>query len=276
MSDKVIIGLAQFPVTDNLEENLARGTVMAEKAALNGAAFVGYTELAFRPFFPQFHWEQKYFQWGEPFHGPTVRHFHEMAKSLRIDCAVNFFERASRGQFYDTTAICRADGQVLGPIRMMHVAEEPGYNEKYYYWPGDTRPTVYDLGDLKLGVAICYDRHFPEYTRALALQGADLIFSPFAGTESDPMALYEIEMQALAFQNQVFVACVNRVGKEPKSTFAGGSFVVSPAGEIIARAERRSSQLLLCELDLALVEEMRLRRPFLRDRRPSVYRDFFP
>ena len=276
MSDTITIALAQFPVTDNLEENLIRGTMMAEQAAIKGAVFIGFTELAFRPFFPQFRWQNQYFQWGESLDGPTVSHFLKVAKSTNIDCAVNFFERAGRGQYFDTTMICRPDGQVLGPVRMMHTAEEPGYNEKFYYWAGDTPPQVFDLGYAKIGVAICYDRHFPEYTRSLVLNGADIIFSPFAGLEADPMDLYEIEMQGLAFQNQVYVACVNRVGQEEQANFAGGSFVVSAQGEVISRAPKNEQHLLLCDIDLDLIENTRIRRPFLRDRQPALYKAFWP
>ena len=274
MADIVRIALAQFAVTDDLQENLARGTIMAEQAAMKGARFIGYTELAFRPFFPQVRWEKAYFDWAETLDGPTVSHFLKVAQANQIDCAINFFEKAGRGRFYDTTVICRPNGEVLGPIRMAHTAEEPGYNEKFYYWAGDTPPKTYDLGYMKVGVAICYDRHFPEYTRPLVLQGADLIFSPFAGMEADPMELYEVEMRGLAFQNQVYVACVNRVGEEQHSTFAGGSFVVDPDGQVMERAPRGESHLLLCDLDLERIDEYRVKRPFLRDRRPEFYRRF--
>jgi N-carbamoylputrescine amidase len=120
-------------------------------------------------------------------------------------------------------------------------------------------------------VAICYDRHFPEYTRQLVLRGAEIIFTPFAGLVNDPLKMYEIEMQGLAFQNQVFVAAVNRVGKEPAVEFIGGSFIVDPSGEVIARAPRGEEKLLLVDCDLSRLEEMRQVRPFLRDRRPEVY-----
>jgi N-carbamoylputrescine amidase len=162
-------------------------------------------------------------------------------------------------------------GPALGPVRMMHIAEEPGFNEKFYYWSGNTPPRVFDLGGVKIGVAICYDRHFPEYMRQLVLQGAEIIFTPFAGLASDPLKMYEIEMQGTAFQNQVFIAAVNRVGKEPTVEFVGGSFVVDPSGEVISRAPRGEEKLLLVDCELSRIEEMRQARPFLRDRRPEAY-----
>ncbi|MFQ5627773.1 MAG: nitrilase-related carbon-nitrogen hydrolase [bacterium] len=271
---KIKIALAQFAATEDLEANLVKGESMAGEAARAGASFCGFTELAFRRFFPQHRADAQYFEWAETLDGPTVTRFLSIAKEAGIDCAANFFERAGGGRFYDTTVICRSNGQVLGPVRMMHTAEEPGYNEKYYYWAGDTPPLVFDLGYAKIGVAICYDRHFPEYTRALVLQGADIIFSPFAGLVEDPLDMYEIEMQGLAFQSQVFVACVNRVGQEEISTFAGSSFVVAPDGHVLRRAPRDKEHLLVADLDISEIEKCRIKRPFLRDRRSRFYREF--
>lgn len=271
----VKFALAQFAVSEVFETNLAKGEAIAREVAASGAQFIGFTELAFRRFFPQHRADAQYFDWAETLDGPTVRRFLSISKEAGIDCAVNFFERAGGGKFYDTTVICRPNGDVLGPVRMMHAAEEPGYNEKYYYWSGDTPPQVFDLCYAKIGVAICYDRHFPEYTRALVLQGADIIFAPFAGLVDDPLEMYEIEMQGLAFQNQVFVACVNRVGEEEISTFAGGSFIVAPDGQVLSRAPRNEDHLLMVELDLGEIEKYRIKRPFLRDRRPRFYREFF-
>lgn len=274
MAETFHIALAQFPASADLQQNLVRGSKMVQQAAEQGAAFIGFTELAFREFFPKHRARYDYFAWGETLDGPTVTHFSELAEKYGIDCAINFFEHAGRGRYYDATVICRPDGSVLGPVRMMHAAEEPGYNEKFYYWPGDTPPQIFDLGYAKVGVAICYDRHFPEYTRPLVLQGAELIFSPFAGLATDPLDLYVIEMQALAFQNQVYVACVNRVGKEGEMAYAGGSFVIGADSSVLAQAPRDEAFLLLAEIDLCRIDALRLQRPFLRDRRPRFYREF--
>lgn len=270
------LALAQMAVRESLDATLAAAEEEVRAAAQAGARLIGFAELAFRPFFPQFHADARYFEWAEPLDGPTVQRFRAIARETGVDCAINFFERAGGGRYFDTTVIVRPTQEVIGPVRMMHAAEEPGYNEKYYYWPGDTPPRVYDLGYIQLGVAICYDRHFPEYTRSLVLQGAGLIFSPFAGLLSDPLPQYEIEMQGLAFQNQVYVACVNRVGREKHSHFAGGSFVVHPSGDVLVRAPHDSDHLLLADVDPGEIEKYRTQRPFLRDRRPRFYREFFP
>jgi N-carbamoylputrescine amidase len=259
-------------VTENLAANQQKGLDWVEQAANEGAHIICFTELGLLPFFPQYRAEKKFFQWAESLDGPTVKKFAEAAISENIHILLNIFERANAGEYYDSTVLLRGSGgPTLGPVRMMHIAEEPGFNEKFYYWPGNTPPQVFDLDGVKIGVAICYDRHFPEYMRQLVLQGAEIIFTPFAGLATDPLKMYEIEMQGTAFQNQVFIAAVNRVGKEPAAEFIGGSFVVDPAGEVIARAPHREEKLLLVDCDLSRIEEMRQVRPFLRDRRPEVY-----
>jgi N-carbamoylputrescine amidase len=272
MPKSLRLTLAQMAVTENLAVNQQKGLDWVKQAANEGAQIICFTELGLLPFFPQYRAEKKFFQWAEAIDGPTVKKFVEAAASENIHILLNIFERAGAGEYYDATVLLPATGGApLGPVRMVHTAEEPGFNEKFYYWSGNTPPQVFDLNGIKIGVAICYDRHFPEYTRQLVLRGAEIIFTPFAGLVNDPLKMYEIEMQGLAFQNQVFVAAVNRVGKEPAVEFIGGSFIVDPSGEVIARAPRGEEKLLLVDCDLSRLEEMRQVRPFLRDRRPEVY-----
>jgi N-carbamoylputrescine amidase len=272
MPDSIRLALAQMAVSENLEANLQKGLDWVKQAVQAGAQIICFSELGLLPFFPQYRTEKKYFQWAEASDGPTVRKFGDAALLNDIHVLLNFFERANVGEYYDSTVLLRGSGgPTAGPVRMMHTAEEPGFNEKFYYWPGNTPPQVFALGEVKIGVAICYDRHYPEYMRQLVVQGAEIIFTPFAGLVNDPLKMYEIEMQGTAFQNQVFIAAVNRVGKEPAVEFIGGSFVIDPAGEVIARAPRCEEKLLLIDCDLSRIEEMRQVRPFLRDRRPEVY-----
>jgi N-carbamoylputrescine amidase len=277
MPNSIRLAFAQMAATENLAANQQKGLDWVKQAAQAGTQIICFTELGLLPFFPQYRAEKKYFQWAEAIDGPTVKKFAEAAVSENIHILLNIFERAGAGEYYDSTVLLKATGgPALGPVRMMHIAEEPGFNEKFYYWPGNTLPQVFDVDGVKIGVAICYDRHFPEYTRQLVLQGAEIIFAPFAGLVNDPIKMYEIEMQGLAFQNQVFVAAVNRVGKEQTVEFIGGSFVVDPAGEVIARAPLGEDKLLLVDCDLSRIEEMRQVRPFLRDRRPEVYASSLP
>jgi len=272
MPNSIRLALAQMAASEDLEANRQRGLDWVKQAAQAGAQIICFTELGLLPFFPQYRAEKKFFQWAEALDGPTVQRFREVAQREHIHILLNIFERANAGGYYDATVLLKADGgPTLGPVRMMHIAEEPGFNEKFYYWPGNTLPQVFALDVVKIGVAICYDRHFPEYMRQLVLLGAEIIFTPFAGLVNDPIKMYEIEMQGAAFQNQVFIAAVNRAGKEPTVEFIGGSFVVDPAGEVMARGPRGEEKLLLVDCDLSRIEEMRQARPFLRDRRPEVY-----
>ena len=275
MSKVIRIALAQMSVGNDLNANREKGLAWVQQAAQQGAQIICFSEVGLLPFFPQHRSEKKFFQWAEALDGPSVELFRAAAQRENIHILLNIFERAGAGEYYDTTVLLRArDGAVLGPVRMMHIAEEPCFNERFYYWPGNTPPQVFDLGGVKIGVAICYDRHYPEYTRPLVLQGAEIVFAPFAGVAQDPLDMYEIEMQGFSFQNQVFVAAVNRVGKEATVKFVGGSFAVDPAGKILARAPLGKEKLLLADCELSRIEELRQTRMFLRDRRPEKYRAF--
>jgi len=272
MPDSIRIALAQMAVTDDLEANRQKGLEWVERASQAGAQIICFAELGLLPFFPQHRTERKFFQWAEPIDGSTVQLYAEAARQHHIDILLNLFERADPGEYYDSTVVLASDGGALPPpVRMIHIAEEPGFNERYYYWPGNIAPRIFELPGAKIGIAICYDRHFPEYLRRLVTLGAEIIFAPFAGTARDPIEMYEIEMRGVAFQNQVFIAAVNRVGKEATVEFAGNSFVVDPAGEVSARGVVGDEELLITECDLSRIEEMRQVRPFLRDRRPELY-----
>jgi N-carbamoylputrescine amidase len=155
---------------------------------------------------------------------------------------------------------------------MVHITDYPCFHEQGYYAPGDRGAPVYETAHGRLGVAICYDRHYPEYMRALALAGAEVVFVPQAGALDEwPEGLYEAEMRVASFQNGYFSALVNRVGPEARLDFAGESFVCDPGGRVLARAGRGSEELLVCDLDLESVANSHARKLFLRDRRPGLY-----
>jgi N-carbamoylputrescine amidase len=169
-----------------------------------------------------------------------------------------------------------ADGALLGRTRMVHITDYEGFHEQGYYTPGDTGVPVYETRAGKLGVAICYDRHYPEYMRALALGGAELVVVPQAGAVDEwPEGLYEAEMRVAAFQNGYYAALCNRVGKEERLDFAGESFVCAPDGRVIARAGQGTDEILYADVDLAEVGRSHAHQLFLKDRRPELYRDWF-
>jgi N-carbamoylputrescine amidase len=165
-----------------------------------------------------------------------------------------------------------ADGSILGVTRMVHITDYEGFHEKDWYHPGDRGAPVYATRAGRVGVAICYDRHYPEYMRALGVAGAEVVCVPQAGTLGEwPEGMYEAELRATAFQNGYFVALCNRVGREGGLVFSGESFVVDPEGRVVTRAARGEPELAVVEVDLDLSARSTARRLFWRDRRPELY-----
>jgi N-carbamoylputrescine amidase len=184
---------------------------------------------------------------------------------------LNLFERDG-DLTYDSSPVIDADGTLLGRTRMVHITDYPCFHEQGYYTPGDTGAPVYSTRVGHIGVAICYDRHYPEYMRALALAGAQLVIVPQAGAVDEwPEGLYEAEMRVAAFQNGYYTALCNRVGEEECLTFAGESFVCDPAGRVVGRAPTLEDSILYADLDLDKADSSHARELFLRDRRPELY-----
>jgi N-carbamoylputrescine amidase len=184
---------------------------------------------------------------------------------------LNLYERAAHGTF-DSSPVIDADGRLLGVTRMTHITEYACFHEQGYFDRGDTGAAVYDTRVGKLGVCICYDRHYPEMMRALALNGADLVIVPQAGVPGEwPDGLYEAELQVAAFQNGYFTALCNRVGQEDVLKFAGESFVCGPDGRVMARAPAGEDHILYADIDLAEARGSHARRLFLQHRRPELY-----
>src|SRR5438093_5835316 len=218
-------------------DNVARGLRAFETAARAGAQLVGFAELAFEPFYPQTPAGPASRAPAESVPGPLTDAFAAKARELGVVAVLNLFERDGDRTF-DCSPVIDADGTLIGRTRMVHITEYACFHETGYYTPGDTGAPVYQTKAGRIGVAICYDRHYPEYMRALAVGGADLVAVPQAGTVGEwPEGLYEAEMRVAAFQNGYYVALCNRVGKEERLTFAGESFVCGPDGRVIARAE---------------------------------------
>ena len=210
-----------------------------------------------------------YEQLAEPVPGPTTDAFGALARRLGVVVVLNLFERDG-DRCYDTSPVIDADGTLLGRTRMVHITDYPGFHEQDYYTPGDTGTPVYDTRCGRIGIAICYDRHFPEYMRALALGGADLVLVPQAGTVGEwPEGLFEAEMRVAAFQNGYFVGLCNRVGADGTLTFAGESFVATPEGTILARAPQGEEHILIADVDLTATGRSHARRLFFPDRRPN-------
>jgi N-carbamoylputrescine amidase len=190
----------------------------------------------------------------------------------------NLYEAAGDGRYYDSSPVFDADGSLLGIVRMIHITDYACFHERAYYTPGDRGAPVFATRAGRIGVAICYDRHYPEYMRALGVRGAEVVVIPQAGALDEwPEGLYEAEVRTAAFQNGYFAALCNRVGAEDKLTFSGESFVVDPDGRVIATGKKLAKlaeDLVIADLDLSQVPKSHARRLFWRDRRPELYADW--
>lgn len=266
------IALVQQHATLDREDNVRRGLEAFKIAAESGAELIAFAELAFYRFLPQTQATPQELKKAEPIPGPTTEKFAQLTKKYGVVAVLNTFESDGE-RTYDASPVIDADGTLLGVTRMVHIMEGLGFYEKGYYTPGDKMSFVYETQVGRVGVAICYDRHYPEYMRNLALQGAELVIVPQAGALGEwPDGIFEGELQVAAFQNGYFAALVNRVGKEENLHFSGESYVVDPFGTVIARAPQDKDFILYAECDLDKIPESPARKFFLRDRRPDFYR----
>jgi predicted amidohydrolase len=270
----VRIALAQHRATSDVAENLRRLLRTMEEARRQGAELFCVPELALMPFFPQFARHDGAAGYAEPIPGPTSDRIAAKARELGLVTVFNMYEAAD-GRFFDSSPVYDADGSLCGVTRMVHITEYACFHERAYYAEGDRGAPVYATAIGRIGVAICYDRHFPEYMRALGVHGAQLVVIPQAGALDEwPEGMYEAEVRTAAFQNGYFTALCNRVGAEERLTFAGESFVVAPTGEVLARGTRLGEELLVADLDLSACERSPARTLFWRDRRPELYPDW--
>jgi N-carbamoylputrescine amidase len=267
----VKVALVQQSATVDREANVRRGLEALGRAAAEGAQVVAFAELAFEPFHPQRPAGAEVLSLAETVPGPLTERFASRAAELGVVVVLNLYERDG-DRAYDCSPVIDADGALLGRTRMIHITDYPCFHEQGYYTPGDTGAPVYRTKAGTIGVAICYDRHYPEYMRALALGGADLVIVPQAGALDEwPEGLYEGEMRVAAFQNGYFVALCNRVGREDCLTFAGESFVCAPDGSVVARAAAMQELILYADIDPADAQSSYARRLFMQHRRPELY-----
>ena len=268
------IALVQQHASSDTAENLARGLKHFDEAAAAGAALVCFAELAFEPFYPQHVAAGDVIGRAQTIPGPITDAFVERARRHGVVAVLNLFERDGARTF-DSSPVIDADGRLLGVTRMLHITDFPCFHEQGYYTPGDTGVPVYQTRVGRVGVSICYDRHYPEVMRALALNGAELVVVPQAGAVGEwPEGLYEGEMRVAAFQNGYFTALCNRVGKEDTLDFSGESFVCGPDGEVLARAPKSADAILYADIDLAATAKSNARRLFMKHRRPQLYADW--
>jgi predicted amidohydrolase len=266
------IALVQQHAGPDPGANRARGEAAFLEAVRNGANLVAFAELAFTRFYPQFPAVPGSALLAEPVPGPTTDLFCALARETNTVAVLNLFERDG-GKTFDSSPVIDADGSLLGVARMVHIMEGPRFHERGYYARGDRNDFVFSTAAGRIGVAICYDRHFPEYMRGLRLAGAEIVVIPQAGAVGEwTPGIFEAELQVAAFQNGYFAALVNRVGREEELEFAGESFVVDPDGAVLARAPAGGDHILYADCDLTKIAASHAARHFLGDRRPGVYR----
>jgi len=245
------------------------------QAAQAGARIVCLQEIFYGPYFCA-EQQTRWYDFTEPIpDGPTIRLMQEQARRHRLALVVPIYEREQEGIYYNTAAVIGADGGYLGKYRKTHIPHvAPGFWEKFYFRPGNLGYPVFDLGFARIGVYICYDRHFPEGARALGLNGAEIVFNPSATIAGLSEHLWKLEQPAHAVANGYFIGAINRVGVEAPwniGEFYGSSYFCDPRGQIFAQASRDADEVLTADLDLDMIREVRNTWQFYRDRRPDLY-----
>lgn len=272
------VALIQMSVSPNLNTHLKKVIRQIEEAARAGAQIVCLEELFKTVYFPQKK-DPKNFALAESIPGETTNQLALIAKKNRIVLIVPIFEKFKR-KYFNSCVVIDADGKLLGTYRKMHIPDDPGFYEKYYFSPGDRGFKLFRTKYAKIGVLICWDQWFPEAARTLALQGADVLFYPTAigwdvkRTDSDmeiERNAWETIQRSHAIANGVYVASVNRVGRENGLQFWGSSFVSGPFGEMIARGSRDKDEILYANCTFSRIQEMRKAWPFFRDLRINQY-----
>jgi len=276
-AETVRLAVVQMSCSHVLEENLAKAEAFVREAASRGTNIVLLQELFENLYFPQLEREEL-FGLAFPVEGhPFLERFSKLAAELGVVLPVSFFEHAGQA-YFNSLAMIDADGRVLGHYRKSHIPDGPGYEEKYYFNPGDSGFKTWRTRFGNVGVGICWDQWFPEAARIMALKGADLLLYPTAiGSEPeeagaiDTRDLWRRAMLGHAVSNVAYVAAANRVGTEGGTTFYGSSFISDFAGELLADADRTSEGVFTADLDLALARRQRAGWGFFRDRRPDLY-----
>ena len=262
--------LIQMAASMEKKENLDRAEALLREAHQRGAQVACLQEMFATWFFAQ-KLDPQYQALAEPLDGQTVSRMRAVARALGMIVVVPFYERAMPGELYNSAALVDAGGAVLGVYRKHHIPMSSHFQEKAYFRPGNAGYPVFETPVGRLGIMICYDRHFPEAARSLGLNGAEVVFVPTATTTRGfSRSVWEAELRGHAIANGFFVGGVNRVGTEFESQYYGASVFIDPIGQVIAQAGDKD-EVLVADLDPARLEEVRLKWPFYRDRRPDSY-----
>ena len=273
----ISVGLVQMACSPDASKNLEKAVDSIRAAAKQGAQIICLPELFLTQYFCQTE-DPDNFSLAEPLPGPTSTTLSNLAKELQVVLIVPLFEKRTQGIYHNTAIVIDADGSIAGTYRKMHIPDDPCFFEKFYFTPGDTGFKSFSTRYGKVGVLICWDQWFPEAARLTVLSGAQFLFYPTAIGYQDKdakvsqqqISAWETIQKSHAISNGVFLASVNRVGREKALTFWGKSFICNPFGEVIGQAEDEP-QILIAKCPLSEIESTRQNWPFLRDRRVDAY-----
>ena len=273
----ISVGLVQMACSPDASKNLEKAVDSIRAAAKQGAQIICLPELFLTQYFCQTE-DPDNFSLAEPLPGPTSTTLSNLAKELQVVLIVPLFVKRTQGIYHNTAIVIDADGSIAGTYRKMHIPDDPCFFEKFYFTPGDTGFKSFSTRYGKVGVLICWDQWFPEAARLTALSGAQFLFYPTAIGYQDEdakvsqqqISAWETIQKSHAISNGVFLASVNRVGRENALTFWGKSFICNPFGEVIGQAEDEP-QILIAKCPLLEIESTRQNWPFLRDRRVDAY-----
>ncbi|OPY80496.1 MAG: N-carbamoyl-D-amino acid hydrolase [Syntrophus sp. PtaU1.Bin005] len=278
---KVSVGLIQAACGADREKNLAGALEQAELAAGQGAQILCFQELFTSLYFCD---QESYDRFGlaETVPGPTTERLQELARKREVAIVASLFEKRTEGLYFNTVAVIDAGGEYLGKYRKMHIPDDPGYYEKFYFAPGDLGFRVFSTRYARIGTLICWDQWYPEAARISALMGAEILFYPTAigwataqdqETNREQFDAWQTIQRGHAIANGVHVVAVNRTGREGEMQFWGGSFVSNPFGTVLWQAPQHEETVHVQEIDLSLTGFYRTHWPFLRDRRIDAYGD---
>jgi beta-ureidopropionase len=273
MPNVIRAALVQTSWTGDKETMIDAHEGYARQAAAAGAQALCFQELFYGPYFCQVQ-DAAHYSYAESIPGPTTERFCALAAELGLVMVLPMYEREQPGVLYNTAAVIDADGRYLGKYRKNHIPHVKGFYEKFYFRPGNLGYPVFDTAVGKVGVYICYDRHFPEGWRALGLGGAQVVFNPSATSRGLSAYLWQLEQPAAAVANEFFIGAINRVGIEPlgDNDFYGTSYFVDPEGKFVGEVGNgNTAEVIVRDLDLDLLVEVRNRWQFYRDRRPEAY-----
>lgn len=262
------IALCQMSMSESAIENYEKSLRMFREAVTLGADLIVYPEIQLSRFFPQYK-KQNVSDYLMNIDSPFIKELRELCRQYSVMAAPNIY-LSENGKIYDATILIEDDGSIKGVQKMVHIAQAEQFYEQDYYSPSDDGFKVFDTNYGKIGIVVCFDRHYPESIRTESLMGADLILIPTANTKSEPLEIFEWEVRVQAFQNSTAIAMCNRVGKEGNMDFAGESLICDAKGNLLAKADDKE-QIILADINLKDTQKIRETRPYTNLRRKELY-----